>query len=100
MKIKIPKIEQAYPCPCGGADDYCGCQDLHPAPRQVSAETLLDWMTHHHLPLQVWRECDDDGGSWVVVDASTDTVLASGGCARDALATAYRKSTDHTKEPD
>lgn len=38
-------------------------------------ESLLDTMTQHHLPLQVYRERD---GLWVLVDASTDYVLGSG----------------------
>lgn len=88
---------QAYPCPCGGSNDYCGCQDFQRV-KVVTADDLLDWLTHHHLPLQVWREDEDDGGSWVVVDASNNAVLASGGCAQSALAEAYRKSTESTKE--
>lgn len=81
-------IEQAHPCPCGGSNDYCGCQDLHPAPRLISAEALLGWMTHHHLPLQIFRE---EEGGWVVVDASNDTVMASGETVFDALKQAHSK---------
>lgn len=62
--------------------------------RRVSdAERLLEWMTFHHLPLQLWRE--EEGGPWVVVDASSDRVLGSGGSAHDALIAARRNSTDH-----
>lgn len=45
---------------------------------------LLDWMTHHHLPLQLWKEADTD--TWVVVNNSNGTVLGSGPAAIDALA--------------
>lgn len=80
-------IDQAYPCPCGGSNDYCGCQDFQ-AVKVMTAEHLLDWMTHHHLPLQIFRE--EDGG-WVVVDGSQSTVLASGETVLDALTFAHSK---------
>jgi len=56
----------------------------------TQAERLLDWMTHCHLPLQLWREDDDLGiGEWVVVDASTGEAIGHGADALDALEYAY-----------
>lgn len=54
---------------------------------------LLEWMTGHYLPLHLFREADEDGGNWVVVDASTNTVRGSGGTAHDALIVAHRNLT-------
>ncbi len=48
----------------------------------MRADRLLDWMTHHHLPLSLSRE--EDGG-WVVVNNSDDTVKGSGASTFDAL---------------
>ncbi len=53
----------------------------------VNAYELLEWMTHHHLPLQLLRE---DEGEWAVVDASNNAVLASAESAVEALAEAER----------
>lgn len=62
--------------------------------RRISnAQVLLDWMTSHHRPLQLRRAADDDGGCWIVIDASDDSVRGSGGSAHDALAEAYRHDT-------
>lgn len=58
---------------------------------QRDAEFLLEWMTGHSLPLHLYRETDEDGGNWVVVDASTNQVLGSGGSAHDALIEANRQ---------
>lgn len=58
----------------------------------ADAEFLLEWMTGYHRPLQLWREDDDDGGCWVVVDNSSGTVLGSGGCAHDALIAAHKST--------
>ncbi len=52
----------------------------------MTAEQLLDWMTHHHLPLQIFHEED---GDWVVVDGSRSTVMASGETVLDALTSAH-----------
>lgn len=54
---------------------------------------LLEWMTAHHLPLQLYREADEDGGNWVVVDNSSNAVLGSGGCAHEALIAAHRSES-------
>ncbi|MCD1619177.1 hypothetical protein K7H20_13990 [Salipiger manganoxidans] len=56
-----------------------------PAPAVTVGEAarLLDEMTHHHLPLQLWREADTE--CWVLVDGSTRTVIGSGETAFDAL---------------
>jgi hypothetical protein len=58
--------------------------------KRVEAADALDWMTYHQLPLQLWRECDDDSGLWVIVDNSKGEIIASGETAEDALIDAYR----------
>ena len=67
--------------------------------RRISnAERLLDWMDECHLPLQIFRE--EDGG-WVVVDGSTDGVLASGETPLEALQRAWnRRRPEDLKETD
>lgn len=52
----------------------------------MRADRLLDWMTHHHLPLSLFREED---GSWVLVDNSDETVKGSGETTFDALLDAH-----------
>ncbi len=52
----------------------------------MQAERLLDWMTHHHLPLSLFREED---GEWVVVDNSDETVKGSGETTFEALLAAH-----------
>jgi hypothetical protein len=56
----------------------------------MTAAQLLEWMTHHHLPLQLWREED---GAWVIVDNSANHVLGSGETAEDAIRTAHQRET-------
>lgn len=59
---------------------------------EISGDELLDWMTFHHLPLELFRE--DETQAWVVVDRSTDVVLGSGETALDALSEAnFKEST-------
>lgn len=71
----------------------CPCQNVDRSiPTDPDAGELLEWMTYHHLPLQLWCEADD--GSWVVVDASSDRALGFGGSAEDALQAAYKKELD------
>ena len=82
--------DQAAKCPCRGSDEMCPCQNERKGDRPPRAEVLLDWMTHHHLPLELLRE---DDGPWVLVDASTETVMGTGGDAQDALANAYSRET-------
>ena len=54
---------------------------------------LLGWMTTHHLPLSLSPEADEECRAigWVVVDLSTNAVLASGETAEIALIEAYTK---------
>ena len=60
--------------------------------RKVSdAERLLDWLTDHHLPLQLWREAS---GGWVVSDGSNDAGLGYGATAHEALIAA-RQNQQH-----
>lgn len=84
------QIEQGSRCPCGGSDDYCGCQNERPGDKLPSSDELLDWMTYHHLPLHLFRE---EEGGWVVVDASTDEVKGSGATALWALVAAHEKES-------
>lgn len=86
--------DQAAKCPCRGSDEMCPCQNVRFGDRPPRAEELLDWMTHHHLPIHIFREED---GCWVAVDASRDTVMGSGGTALEALATAYSANSDQTE---
>ena len=51
-----------------------------------NGDTLLEWMSSHHLPLELFRE--EETELWVVVDSSAGYVLASGETARGALAEA------------
>ncbi|MBY6005413.1 Lar family restriction alleviation protein [Salipiger bermudensis] len=62
-------------------------RQVTPQEADVSAAYLLEWMTYHHLPLQLWQE---DDGSWVIVDNSTGSVLGSGETAEIALRAALR----------
>lgn len=50
---------------------------------------LLEWMSHHHLPLELFRE--EETQLWVVADASGGGVLASGETAFLALSEACVK---------
>lgn len=50
---------------------------------------LLEWMTRHHLPLELFREQETE--LWVVVDTSQGQVLASGESTYSALNEAYDK---------
>lgn len=54
---------------------------------QEAAKVLLEKMTHHHLPLALMTEADDEGKhlQWVLVDASSNTLLGSGETALEAL---------------
>ena len=52
----------------------------------MQAHRLLDWMTHYHQPLSLFREED---GLWVVVDNSDETVKGSGETTFDALLAAH-----------
>lgn len=81
----------------------CGPCPLHPAAPAPSdglreepcAGTLLEWMTYHGQPLQLWREADESGiseGSWVVVDNHKGTVMGSGPTAEEALREAYTEA--------
>ena len=72
----------------GNAAAYVRTDYVRP---DVNAYELLEWMTHHHLPLHLLRE---DDGEWAVVDASSDTVLASAASAVEALAEAERTERD------
>lgn len=89
------QIDQGKRCGCEGADEYCPCQNVSPeqarAAREMQPESLLDWMTHHHLPLQLFRE--EEPGNWVICDASQGTVLGSGETCLLALAEARSKET-------
>lgn len=58
-------------------------------PEPERADRLLDWLTHNHRPLSLFRECDEDGGCWVVADNATNAVLGSGGSATEALRAAH-----------
>ena len=40
---------------------------------RAEGSRLMDWVTHHHLPLIICKETD--GAEWTVVDNSTTTVL-------------------------
>lgn len=57
----------------------------------LDGESMLQWMTHHHLPLQLMREAD---GLWVVVDGSSDIVKGSGEGTFEALQDAIQKERE------
>lgn len=107
------QIDQGKLCPCGGADDYCPCQNeqrFATADREVEdilkmsdeevlrqkaaeeaaehAFRILEWMTYHHRPLSLFQE---EEAEWVVADNSDNTVVASGETAFDALSRAHKR---------
>lgn len=57
---------------------------------EIDAHVLLDWLTHSHLPMRVFRE---EEGEWVVVDSSSEFVMGSGETAQLALSAAYHCPT-------
>ncbi|MEQ5793087.1 hypothetical protein LZ686_00365 [Paracoccus sp. NFXS7] len=81
-------------------DDARRASQAAPAPSDGLREepcsgTLLEWMTYHDQPLQLWREANESGiseGSWVVVDNHKGTVMGSGPTAEDALREAYTEA--------
>lgn len=87
------QIVQGQKCPCQGSNEMCGCQNVSPED-QANARlrdpgALLDWMTYHHLPLEMCRE--EESQLWVVVDTSASTVIGSGESCEDALFAARSK---------
>ncbi len=87
------QIDQGKRCGCKGTDEYCPCQNVSPeqaaSHKAIQPEALLDWMTHHHLPLELFRE--EETQSWVVADASGSGVVGSGETCLLALAEARSK---------
>lgn len=90
------QVEQGRKCPCGGADDYCPCQNVEFKQTKsasesgpgVSAEVLLEWMGNYHIPLGIQRS---DEGEWEVFDQSSETLVAASHCLHEALTMAYGK---------
>lgn len=89
------QIEQGERCGCKGSDEMCPCQNVSPEQKRqailLEPDYLLDWMTYHHLPLELFRE--EETGLWVVVDASCGVVKGSGESCLDALVEARSKET-------
>lgn len=83
--------DQAARCPCRGSDEMCPCQNARPGDKASNGDELLDWMTYHHLPLELFRE--EETELWVVVDTSVGHVLASGETTTEALAEAKAKQS-------
>ncbi len=87
------QIQQGKKCSCEGSDEYCPCQNVSPEQakqaRSTQPDALLDWMTYHHLPLELFRE--EETEMWVVCDTSRGTVIGSGETTTDALAEARLK---------
>lgn len=87
------QIDQGARCGCKGSDEMCPCQNVSPEQAALihatNAEELLDWMTYHHLPLELFRE--EETQAWVVVDTSRGTVIGSGETTTLALQEARQK---------